>query len=51
MFVFVFSARFVKVSRARTVTLTLKPQDSGILSSSISGPFQEDLAIEGTTEC
>eukprot|EP00069_Balaena_mysticetus_P010533 bmy_20706T0 len=38
--------RGAAVSRAKTVTLALKPQDSGLLSSSISGPFQEDLDTE-----
>lgn len=47
--VFVFPAHIVKVSRARTVTLAQKPQDSSLLGSSVSGPFQEDLTTKGTT--
>uniref|UniRef100_A0A9L0T5B4 Zinc finger protein 496 n=1 Tax=Equus caballus TaxID=9796 RepID=A0A9L0T5B4_HORSE len=40
------AAHSVKVSRASTVTLAPKAQDSGLLGSSVSGPLQEDLATK-----
>lgn len=47
---FVFPAHVVKISRARTVTLAQKLQDSSLSGLALSGPLQEDPATEGTLE-